>query len=136
MTDAPAFLVVDDNENNRYTLVKRLRREGYSNVAVAEDGRSALHRLAERNFDLVLLDVMMPHMSGYEVLERMRADPRMREVPVNVVSALDELQSAVRCIEAGAEDYLPKPINAVLARGRVFEQASRRSACGRKRCAS
>ncbi len=98
----PALLVVDDNEDNRYTLIQRLRRLRYTDVTTANDGREALARLAERDFDLVLLDVMMPEMNGYEVLERLRADDRLHEVPVIMISAVDQVESVVRCIELGA----------------------------------
>ena len=115
----PALLVVDDNEDNRYTLVQRLRRLGYTNVTTAADGRGALKRLQARDFDLVLLDVMMPELNGYEVLERLRDDERLRQTPVIMISAIDQLESVVRCIELGAEDYLPKPFDPVLLRARV-----------------
>jgi sigma-B regulation protein RsbU (phosphoserine phosphatase) len=114
-----ALLVVDDNEDNRYTLTRRLQREGYTDLTAAVDGGQALDLLARRRFDLVLLDVMMPVLNGYEVLERMRADPRLRDVPVIMISANDELDSVIRCIELGAEDYLSKPFNAALLRARV-----------------
>jgi PleD family two-component response regulator len=113
------LLVVDDNEDNRYTLTRRLAREGYAAVVTATNGREALDLLAARRFDLVLLDVMMPELNGYEVLERLRADDRLRHVPVIMISALDQLDSVVRCIELGAEDYLAKPFNPVLLRARV-----------------
>ena len=116
---APAILVVDDNDDNRYTLTRRLKRQGYDNVAVAENGRQALEMLAESDFDLALLDIMMPEINGYEVLERIKADERLRQVPVIMISALDEIESVVKCIELGAEDYLPKPFNLVLLRARV-----------------
>ncbi len=119
MSADPALLVVDDNEDNRYTLTRRLKRQGYENVAVAADGREALEVLAEGAFDLVLLDIMMPDVNGYEVLERMKADERLRDVPVIMISALDEIDSVVKCIELGAEDYLPKPFNPVLLKARV-----------------
>jgi sigma-B regulation protein RsbU (phosphoserine phosphatase) len=114
-----SLLVVDDNEDNRYTLVQRLQRLGYADVATAVDGRQALALLRERPFDLVLLDVMMPEMDGYEVLEHLRADPRLRHVPVIMISAVDQIESVVRCIELGAEDYLAKPFNPTLLRARV-----------------
>ena len=119
MSAEPALLVVDDNEDNRYTLTRRLKRQGYDNVAVAANGREALEVLAEGAFDLVLLDIMMPGVNGYEVLERMKADDRLRDVPVIMISALDEIDSVVKCIELGAEDYLPKPFNPVLLGARV-----------------
>ena len=114
-----AILVVDDNEDNRYMLGRCLAREGYGNVMMAANGREALERLAGRPFDLVLLDIMMPELDGFDVLERMKADPVLRHVPVIMISALSELDSVVRCIELGAEDYLAKPFNRILLRARV-----------------
>jgi len=114
-----ALLIVDDNEDNRYTLMRRLQREGYTNLASANDGKLALDLLQSQPFDLVLLDVMMPGLNGYEVLERMRADARLRHIPVIMISALDEIDSVIRCIELGAEDYLSKPFNPTLLRARV-----------------
>jgi class 3 adenylate cyclase len=112
------ILVVDDNEANRDLLSRRLVREGYY-VTVAASGAAALALTAAEDFDLVLLDLMMPEMSGFEVLCRLKADAGTRHVPVIMISALDELDSTVRCIEAGAEDYLPKPFNPVLLRARI-----------------
>ena len=117
--DGPAILVVDDNEDNCYTLTRRLKRQGYDNVATAGHGRQALELLAARPFDLVLLDVMMPDMNGYEVLETMKADPGLRGIPVVMISALDEVDSVARCIELGADDYLAKPFDPTLLRTRV-----------------
>ena len=114
----PALLVVDDNEANRDMLGRRLTRLGYA-VTVAVDGYDALDRVAHTPFDLVLLDVMMPGLDGFEVLRRLKGDAALRHVPVIVLSASDEVDSAVRCIELGAEDYLPKPIDAVLLRARI-----------------
>ena len=114
-----ALLIVDDNEDNRYTLTRRLQREGYENLTTAADGQQALELLGKQRFDLVLLDVMMPGLNGYEVLERMRADSRLRHVPVIMISAVDEIDSVIRCIELGAEDYLSKPFNPTLLRARV-----------------
>ncbi len=115
----PALLVVDDNDDNRYTLTRRLKRQGYDNVATAEHGRQALELMAARRFDLVLLDVMMPEMDGLEVLETMKSDPALRCIPVVMISALDELDSVARCVELGAEDYLTKPFNPTHLRDRV-----------------
>jgi adenylate cyclase len=115
----PAILVVDDNEDNRYTLIMRLRREGWETIVEAQTGRQALDRLAERRFDLVLLDIMMPEMNGYEVLGQIKSDMALRDVPVIMISAVDEIDSVVRCVELGAEDYLLKPFNAVLLRARI-----------------
>jgi sigma-B regulation protein RsbU (phosphoserine phosphatase) len=96
-----------------------LQREGYQNLTAATDGQQALDLLRSRPFDLVLLDVMMPGLNGYEVLERMRADAQLRHIPVIMISALDEIDSVIRCIELGAEDYLSKPFNPTLLRARV-----------------
>src|SRR5262245_38549921 len=113
------LLVVDDNDDNRYTLTRRLAREGYTRLMTANDGRQALDVLAAQPIDLVLLDIMMPELNGYEVLERMKADERLRHVPVIMISAVDQIESVIRCIEMGAEDYLPKPFNPTLLRARV-----------------
>ena len=117
--DGPALLVVDDNEDNRYTLTRRLTREGYANLTMATNGREALGLLQSRPFDLVLLDIMMPDMNGYEVLEHMKAGPELRNIPVIMISAISEIDSVIRCIELGAEDYLPKPFNSTLLRARI-----------------
>ena len=124
--ESPALLVVDDNEDNRYTLVRRLKRLGYDHVETAEHGRQALDLLAGRPFDLVLLDIMMPEMNGYEVLETMKTDSKLRHIPVLVISAVDEMDSVVRCIELGAEDYLAKPFNPTLLRARVGASLERK----------
>ncbi len=112
------ILVVDDVEENCAVLERRLRRQGYD-VETAVNGRDALDRLARDRFDLVLLDVMMPEMDGYEVLERLKASPEWRNIPVIMISALDDLASVVRCIERGAEDYLAKPFDPVLLKARI-----------------
>ncbi len=112
------ILVVDDNEDNRDMLARRLRRQGYE-VQTAAGGRAALAALAAAPVDLVLLDVMMPDLDGYAVLERLKADPALRDIPVLMISALDELDSVVRCIQLGAEDYLGKPFEPVLLQARI-----------------
>jgi adenylate cyclase len=115
---AGRVLVVDDNRVNQLLLGRSLEQQGHS-VEFAENGRRALDLLGESRFDLMLLDVEMPEVDGYEVLAEMKDDPRLREVPVIMTSALDELDSVVRCIEMGAEDYLTKPVNPVLLQARV-----------------
>ncbi len=124
----PTLLVVDDAEDNRYTLSQRLLRDGYTNVLTAADGRQALALLRDRPVDLVLLDVMMPEMNGYEVLERLKAVPQLRHIPVIMVSAIDQLDAVIRCIELGAEDYLQKPFNPVLLRARIGAALERKLA--------
>jgi sigma-B regulation protein RsbU (phosphoserine phosphatase) len=113
------LLVVDDNEDNRYTLTMMLSLEGYDDVAVANDGAQALEMLKEREFDLLLLDVMMPRLNGYEVLQHLKEQGRLRDLPVLMISAVTELDSVVRCIELGADDYLSKPFNPVLLKARL-----------------
>lgn len=112
------LLVVDDNGTNRNVLARRLQRQGYA-VEQARHGGEALDRIASEEFDLVLLDILMPVMDGFEVLARMKSDRRMRSLPVIVISALDEIESAVRAIKMGAEDYLFKPFDPVLLRARI-----------------
>ncbi len=112
------ILVVDDGEDNRDMLARRLRRQGYE-VQTAAGGRAALAALAESPVDLVLLDVMMPDLDGYAVLERLKADPTRRDIPILMISALDDLDSVVRCIQLGAEDYLGKPFDPVLLQARI-----------------
>jgi two-component system, sensor histidine kinase ChiS len=112
------LLVVDDIEANRDLLSRRLKREGYL-VATAENGRQALEMMRAATFDLVLLDVLMPEMDGYEVLQRLKADEMLRHIPVIMISALNESDSVVRCIELGAEDYLGKPFNPTLLQARI-----------------
>ncbi|MCU0545021.1 MAG: response regulator [Oscillatoriaceae cyanobacterium Prado104] len=111
-------LVVDDNEVNRDLLARRLQRQGHA-VSVAEDGFQALEMMRSQPFDLVLLDIMMPQMNGYQVLEHLKADEKLRYIPVIMISAVDDIDSIVRCIELGAEDYLSKPFNPVLLKARI-----------------
>ncbi|NJP07257.1 MAG: response regulator [Chloroflexaceae bacterium] len=119
MTEEHGYiLVVDDNRLNRIKLSRSLEQQGHR-VALAENGLQTLEMVRAEAFDLVLLDIMMPEMDGYEVLARMKRDSALRDIPVIVISALDELESAVRCIEMGAEDYLPKPFDPVLLRARL-----------------
>lgn len=125
--DEAHVLVVDDNEMNRDMLSRRLERQGYQ-VDVAENGIRALELIDERGYDLVLLDIMMPKMNGYEVLERLKADELRRSIPVIMISAVDDLDSVVKCIELGAEDYLFKPFNPVLLKARVSASLDKKRA--------
>lgn len=118
MISGSNILVVDDDALNRVLLATSLEEEGYS-VETAEDGGQALVLLKSRPFDLVLLDLLMPEMDGYQVLEQMKCDSELRHLPVIVISALDDMESIIRCIEMGATDYLPKPFDPVLLRARV-----------------
>ena len=111
-------LVVDDEEGNRDLLSRRLQREGYAVVSAA-GGHEALALMAGQPVDVVLLDVMMPDIDGLAVLEKLKADPLTHDVPVIMISALDDLSAIARCIEAGAVDYLPKPFEPVILRARL-----------------
>jgi two-component system cell cycle response regulator len=112
------ILVVEDTDVNRVLLRRRLEKQGFD-ITEAADGRIALDLVRRSTFDLVLLDIMMPEVGGYEVLERLKADPDTAALPVIMISAIDEMSSVVRCIEAGAEDYLTKPYDAVLLQARI-----------------
>ena len=103
---------------NRLLLARGLEQQGHT-IAYAEDGREALELLGQQRFDLMLLDVLMPELDGYEVLAELKDDPHLRDIPVIMTSALDELDSVVKCVEMGAEDYLTKPINPVLLNARI-----------------
>ena len=115
---AGTILIADDNRVNRLLLGRGLEQDGHT-VVFAEHGREALDLLRRRRFDLMLLDVLMPELDGYGVLEELQRDPHLRDIPVVVTSSLDELDSVVRCLEMGAEDYLTKPVNHVLLNARV-----------------
>ena len=115
-----SLLVVDDNEMNRDVLSRRLKRQGYE-VSMAEDGRQALDMIREKSFHLILLDIMMPGMNGYQVLESLKSDQSLREIPVIMTSALDEADRIEQCIEMGAEDYLQKPFDMILVKARISE---------------
>jgi class 3 adenylate cyclase len=116
---APAHLLVtDDNKVNRLLLTRNLELQGHT-VRCAENGRMALEMLAQESFDLLLLDVEMPEMNGFEVLEALAGDHRLRDLPVIVTSSLEGVANIARCIELGAEDYLHKPVNPVLLKARI-----------------
>jgi len=125
MTEAGRILVVDDVEMNRDLLARRLQQQGHT-VFLAENGRRALEMIRAGEFDLVLLDIMMPEMDGYQVLAEMMGDAALKHVPVIMISAVTEMDSVVKCIEMGATDYLPKPFNAVLLRARVVSTLERK----------
>ncbi len=113
-----ALLVVDDNKVNRLLLGRGLEQQGHT-VAFAENGLQALEMLRRQPFDIVLLDIQMPEMDGYQVLERITDDINLRDIPVIMTTSMEELDSVVKCIELGAEYYLTKPVNSVLLRAQV-----------------
>jgi class 3 adenylate cyclase len=118
MKDVASVLVVDDDPVTRLMLTGSLERHGH-HVRAAEDGSEALDLLRMESFDVVLLDVLMPQIDGYGVLEQLKGDPDLRHIPVVMVTSVDDVDSAVRCIELGADDYLSKPIDPVLLTARV-----------------
>ena len=118
MSDGARLLVAEDNKVNRLLLVRNLELMGHT-VTTAENGRVALERLRAERFELVLLDMEMPEVDGFGVLGEMKRDPALRDVPVIVTSALEEIGHVVRCVELGAEDYLHKPVNPVLLKARI-----------------
>jgi phosphoserine phosphatase RsbU/P len=123
LADEPAhwqahILVVDDDPANRDLLTRRLRRYG-ATVATADDGLHALQMLRREPFDLALLDLLMPGLDGYQVLTKMKADAKLRDIPVIMISGLDQENGIARCLEAGAEDYLTKPFNSVFLKARI-----------------
>jgi CheY-like chemotaxis protein len=119
VTERPgSVLVADDDAVNRLLLARGLERDGHRVRAVA-DGLQAVQALRDGLFDCVLLDVLMPGMDGYQVLEHIMSEPRFRHIPVIMISALEDVESVVRCIEMGADDYLPKPFDPVLLRARI-----------------
>ena len=117
-TEAARLLVVDDNKVNRLLLTRSLELQGHR-VATAENGRVALDLLRKEPFDLMLLDMEMPEMDGFQVLEQLMNDLQLRDLPVIVTSSLEGVASVVRCIELGAADYLSKPVNPVLLKARI-----------------
>ena len=117
--DKVKILVVDDNENNRYTLRRRLKRLGYDDITEAEHGQHALDIVTEQPHDIILLDVMMPVMDGFEVLAHIKNDAKLANTAVIMISALDDLDNVIKSIELGADDYLPKPFNPTLLAARL-----------------
>jgi adenylate cyclase len=114
-----ALLVVEDSEALRKLLVENLLVLGYANVTEAADGQIALDLLAQRNFDLMLLDIEMPRVDGFAVLAALQLNPPKQFLPVIVASGMDQLDAVVRCLGLGAEDFLPKPVNAVILNARI-----------------
>ena len=114
-----AILVVEDEEFNRNLIIRHLKKEGYDNVESAEDGKQAMDLARSSGFDLILLDIEMPGLDGYGVLEQLKSDMRLRDIPVIMISSIDDMGSILKCIELGADDYLPKPFDPVLLRARL-----------------
>lgn len=112
------LLIVDDNKVNRLLMSRSVELLGHR-ASTAENGKIAMQMLQDETFDMLLLDIEMPEMDGFEVLEAVKNDPRLRDLPIIVTSSVEGLNNIVRCIELGAEDYIPKPVNKVLLNARV-----------------
>ena len=121
-----AILLVDDSDELRKVIVLMLHTLGYPNITEAADGQAALDLLGQREYDLLILDIDMPRLDGYGVLAALKRDPLRRHLPVIVASGLDQFDAMVRCIELGAEDFLPKPINSVLLNARLGSSLERK----------
>ncbi|AFY69860.1 response regulator receiver protein [Thalassoporum mexicanum PCC 7367] len=119
-----SVLIVDDSEMNRDTLARRLRQQGCK-ITMAADGKEALKILSKQLFDLILLDIMMPEVDGYTVLGKVKASETLQHMPVIMISALEELDSVMRCMEMGAEDYLTKPFDPVLLKAAIARSLSK-----------
>jgi len=117
--NTPNILVVEDDDMSRELLQKRVSRAGY-HVESVPNGNAALNILSSTRFDLVLLDIMMPGMNGIEVLERIKADEQLKDLAVIMISALDDRETIEQCMQAGAEDYITKPFNALILKARIL----------------
>ena len=126
------LLVVDDLEMNRDLLVRRVRRLGHE-ADVAVNGRDALEKLRAGSWDLVLLDITMPEMDGYDTLHHIKTDPLLAHTPVVMVSAIDETDSVVRCLELGADDYLTKPFNPIILQARIESSLAKKRLADQRR---
>jgi CheY-like chemotaxis protein len=118
-------LVIDDMEVNRALLGRRVERLGHRTLE-AENGRQAIALLDQHEIDLVLCDLVMPEMDGYELISQMQAHPKMNQVPIVVISAKDDAEAVMRCLDLGAEDYVSKPFNPTLLRVRITNALERR----------
>jgi adenylate cyclase len=126
-SDSPALLIVDDNEDNRYTLQMLLETDGHERIASASGGAEAMSLIEKQKFSLVLLDMMMPDLNGDEVLRMIKSNPDTRDIPVIMISADTDTENVSKCIELGADDYLPKPFNPTILRARIGSALRRES---------
>lgn len=118
-SDENRLLVVDDDEFNRSMISRLLKKEGYSNFDIAENGFVALRKIRENDYDAIMLDIEMPELDGIEVLKELQKDMRLRDIPVIMISGINDTESVILCIELGASDYLHKPLDPVLLRARL-----------------
>ena len=127
------ILVVDDVAENRDLLLRRLQRLGIKQIDQAANGLEALAAVRAKNYDLMLLDIMMPELDGFGVLDTLRKEGSATDLPIIVISAMNEMDAIVRCIESGAEDFLLKPFNPVMLRARVLSSLEKKSLRDRTR---
>jgi len=120
-----SLLVIDDKESNRDFLSRRLRKQGFT-VDIAENGRKGLEMVHAHPYDLILLDIIMPELDGYQMLAKLKEDATFRHIPVIMISALNEIDSVVKCIEMGAEDYLQKPFNQIILTAKISAALDRK----------
>src|ERR1700720_3066454 len=118
-SELPGILIVDDNDDNRYTLQLLLESDGHERISSASGGNEAIALLDKEKFSLVLLDMMMPDLNGDEVLRMIKGNPETRDIPVVMISADTDTEKVSKCIEIGADDYLPKPFNPTILRARI-----------------
>src|SRR2546430_12618058 len=126
-TNSPGILIVDDNEDNRYTLQLMLETDGHERIASAAGGNEAIALIEKEKFSLILLDLMMPDLNGDEVLKVIKSDPDKRDISVIMISADTDVDKVSQCIELGADDYLPKPFNPTILRARIAAALRRHS---------
>ena len=122
----PSILLVDDQEDNIYTLERRLKKDGYTQLTSAKNGTDALQLVNSNPYDLILLDLMMPDISGLEVLEEIKSDPNLRHIPVIMITASDEREIAAKCIKSGADDFIIKPFNSTILQARVSSSLNKK----------
>ena len=127
MSDLQTILIVDDNEDNRYTLQMLLEADGHERITSASGGNEAVALIEKQKFSLVLLDMMMPDLNGDEVLRLIKSNPETRDIPVVMISADTDTEKISKCIELGADDYLPKPFNPNILRARIGSALRRES---------
>jgi len=131
MMEVPTFddakiLIVEDTQMMRVLMTRYLKQAGFQEIMEVADGQQALDLLKETPVDLVLLDINMPVLDGYQTLEAIQADDRLREIPVIMITAVDAIESVARCIEMGAEDYMPKLFNPILLKSRILSCLEKR----------
>jgi len=120
------ILIVEDTQMMRVLMTRYLKQAGFQNIIETHNGKEGLEALESHQIDLILLDINMPVMDGYQALEAIRADAKWKELPVIMITAVDDIESVARCIEMGAEDYMPKLFNPILLKSRILSCLEKR----------